>query len=163
MPPEDSGPRANPVVWIMIGVPLAAVCASVLTLFLAARGAEPPLPAHYVWEGQALEQDLARAERAAALGAGAELQFERSGRLRATLSFAEAAATPPAVIELRLTHATLPALDRSVRLRRDAGSGTYAADLPVLPRGHWLVELAARDWRLRGRLDAPVSYVRLGH
>ncbi len=163
MPPDDDGRRANPVVWIMIGVPLAAVCASVLTLFLAARGAEPSLPAHYSWEGQALEQDQARADRAATMGVGAELEFDRSGRVRTTLSFGETVATPPPELQLRLTHATLPALDRSVRLVRDAGSGLYAADLPALPRGHWLVELAAADWRLRGRFEAPVSYVRLGH
>jgi hypothetical protein len=46
---------------------------------------------------------------------------------------------------------------------RDAGTGGYAADLAALPRGHWLVELAGPDWRLRGRFEAPVSYLRLGY
>jgi hypothetical protein len=162
MPPDDSPGGANPVVWIMIGVPLAAVCASMLTLFLAIRGSEPPLPAQYAWEGQALEQDFARADRAGALGAAAELEFG-AGRVRVALDFSASKQAPPASLELRLTHATLPALDRTIRLVRAAGSDAYWADLPALQRGHWYVELAATDWRLRGRFQAPVSYVRLGY
>jgi uncharacterized protein len=162
MPPDDSPGRANPVVWIMIGVPLAAVCASMLTLFVAARGSEPPLPAQYSWEGKALEQDFARADRAGALGAAAELEFD-TGRVRVALDFSAAKEPLPATLELRLTHATLPALDRAITLARDAGSGGYWADLPALQRGHWHVELAGTDWRLRGRLEAPASYVRLGY
>jgi len=162
MPPDDSAGRANPVVWIMIGVPLAAVCASVLTLFLAARGSEPTLPAQYSWEGEALEQDFARAERAGALGAAAEVGFD-AGRVRIALDYGASTEALPPALELRLTHSTLPALDRTIRVVRDAGSGAYSADLPALQRGHWHVELAGTDWRLRGRFEAPVSYVRLGY
>jgi uncharacterized protein len=162
MPPDDSRGRANPVVWIMIGVPLAAVCASMLTLFLAARGSEPPLPAQYSWEGKALEQDFARADRAGALGAAAEMAFD-TGRVRVGLEFSAAPEALPGTLELRLVHGTLPALDRALTLTRDAGSGDYWADLSSLPRGHWHVELAGADWRLRGRFEAPVSYVRLGY
>jgi uncharacterized protein len=162
MPPDDAPGRANPVVWIMIGVPLAAVCASMLTLFLAARGSEPPLPAQYSWEGKALEADFARADRAGTLGAAAELEFD-TGRVRVALDFSASNEALPAALELRLTHATLPALDRAITLVRDAGSGAYWADLPALQRGHWHIEVAADDWRLRGRLEAPVSYVRLGY
>lgn len=191
MPPDEPGSRANPVLWIMLGVPAAAVCASLLTLFLAVRGSEPPLPAQYAWEGMALEHDQARAMRAAALGAAATLDFESPGRLRVELAFAAPAAVPPPVLAMRLTHATLPALDRSLRLVRNAVSGAYVVDLPTLQRGHWLVELAAAtpraagapgsgtvtgsasarhasiapgdDWRLRGEFKAPASSVRLGH
>lgn len=162
MPPGESRGRANPVVWIMIGVPLAAVCASVLTLFLAARGSEPTLPAQYSWEGEALEQDFARADRAGALGAAAELEFG-AGRVRIALDFSASTQALPPALELRLTHATLPALDRTVRVVREPGSAAYSADLPALQRGRWHVELAGADWRLRGRLEAPVSYVRLGY
>jgi len=162
MPPDDGHGRANPVIWIMIGVPLAAVCASMLTLFLAARGSEPPLPAQYSWEGQALDEDFARADRARSLGAAAELEFN-PGSLRLALDFSAAAGALPETLELRLTHATLPALDRAVRLVRDAGSGAYVADLPALQRGNWLIEVAGSDWRLRGKFEAPVSYVRLGY
>jgi len=162
MPPDESPGRANPVVWIMIGVPLAAVCASMLTLYLAARGSEPPLPAQYSWEGKALEQDFARADRAGSLGAAAELTFD-AGRAQVALDFSTSTEALPATLELRLTHATLPALDRTIRLVRDAGSGAYWADLSALQRGHWHVELAGADWRLRGRFEAPVSYVRLGY
>jgi uncharacterized protein len=162
MPPDESAGRFNPVVWIMIGVPLAAVCASVLTLFLAARGSEPPLPPQYSWEGDALDRDFARADRAAALGAAAELGFD-AGRVRVALDFSASTQDLPPELDLRLTHATLPALDRTIRVVREAGSAGYSADLPVLQRGHWHVELAGADWRLRGRFEAPVSYVRLGY
>lgn len=186
-PPDEPGAHANPVLWITLGVPLAAVCASVLTLFLAVREAEPPLPARYSWEGLALEHDQARAARAAALGAAATLDFESPGRLRVELAFAATGAALPPVLELHLTHATLPPLDRSLRLLRDADSGAFVAELPALQPGHWLVELATagpaapgtpaatppataatppaaagNDWRLRGEFNSPASIVRLG-
>lgn len=66
---------------------------------------------------------------------------------------------------MRLTHSTLPALDREFQMPLDVASGTYAAALPPLQRGYWLIEVADGDggaWRLRERFLAPAGHLGLG-
>ena len=157
-------PRPNYVVWVAIGVPLFAVVASILLVFVSLRGAEAELPANYSWEGAALDQDLERARRAVALGAVIGLDFAADGRLVARLGFRDAAQALPARLVVHLTHSTLPQLDRRVDMPLDAASGTYGAALPPLQRGRWLIEIADGDgaWRLRERFLAQAAHVDLG-
>jgi hypothetical protein len=155
--------RPNLVLWVSIGVPLATIVASAITLYVSYSKAEPELPAQYSWEGSALDADLARAAEAQRLGAAVDLDFSADGLVQARLQFANGAQDPPSTLELRLTHATLPALDRSVTLARDSADGHYSAKLEALARGHWLVQLdAGKQWRLRKEFDAPTLAVRLG-
>ena len=163
--PAGSRTIANPVVWVAIGVPLFAVVASIMLVFVSVRQAEPELPANYSWEGAALDQDLERARRAAALGAAIGLEFAADGRVVARLAFRDADQRRPARLVVHLTHSTLPALDRRFEMPLDAASGTYAAALPPLQRGHWLIEIGdgeAGTWRLRERFLAPAAHVGLG-
>lgn len=158
-------PRPNFVVWVAIGVPAFAVVASILLVFLSLRGAEPELPANYSWEGAALDQDLARAHRAEELGAVIGLEFGTDGKLVARLGFRDAAQVLPTHLVVQLAHATLPQLDRRFEMPLDAASGSYAAELPPLQRGRWLIEIADGDsdaWRLRKRFLAPTAQVGLG-
>ncbi|MFO1427794.1 MAG: FixH family protein [Steroidobacteraceae bacterium] len=161
--PGKPGGR-NWVLWIAIGVPTLTVCASALTLYLAVSRSEPELPPQYHWEGAALDQDIARADAARRLGAQVHVDFTTPGTVQAQLRFAPGStAARPAELQLRLTHATLPALDRSVRLVLDPASGSYAARLDALPTGHWLVQLdGGTDWRLRGEFDSPAQGWALG-
>jgi hypothetical protein len=157
-------PRSNPVVWVAIGIPLFAVVASILLVFVSVREAEPELPANYSWEGAALDQDLARARLAESLGAAIGLEFA-DGRVVARLAFRDAAQPRPARLAVHLAHSTLPALDRRFEMSLDPATGTYAAALPALQRGHWLIEVADGDqgsWRLRERFLAPAAHVGLG-
>ena len=69
----------------------------------------------------------------------------------------------PAALELKLTHATLTTLDRTVRLTLDAGTGHYTARLDPLQRGHWLAQVdAGPEWRLRRKFSAPARSVSMG-
>ena len=156
--------RPNLVIWVMIALPAIAVIGSILLVFSSVRDAEAELPAHYAWEGAALEQDLARAQRTEQLGASMGLEFAPDGRLVARLAFRQTAQALPSKLVVRLTHALLPALDRQFDLVLDPASGTYGAALPPLQRGHWLIEIADVDggWRLRGRFLAPAAHVGLG-
>ena len=60
--------KSNPVFWIMLALPAAAVLAGLSTLAIALHSADRPLPAAYHWEGARLEEDFARARTAAAYG-----------------------------------------------------------------------------------------------
>ena len=69
-----------------------------------------------------------------------------------------AAHPAPAALVLRRTHATLPALDRTMELRPAVSAPGFTARTEPLPAGHWLVEVAGDDtWRLRGRFTAPAA------
>jgi hypothetical protein len=68
----------------------------------------------------------------------------------------------PQRLSVRLTHATLPSLDQTLELARIDGSDRYRADIDSLPPGAWLIEVAAADWRLRGRLESSNGSVILG-
>jgi hypothetical protein len=157
----DAGP--NLTVWVAIVVPVVAVLASALTLYLAYAGREPELPAQYAWEGATLDRDLERGARARALGVGLTLDLGTADLVRARLEMASDAAAPES-LRLRLTHATLPQLDRELQLVREAGATRdYVARIEPLPKGHWLVQVeSGEEWRVRGEFDAPVPLVALG-
>lgn len=158
MQPTADATRSNPVFWAMIAIPLATVLAGLVTLRLAFVGGDPELPARYATEGAALDRDFERARRAESLGIGTTLRLDTDGGAVLALR-SEAGAAPPATLELLLTHATLPALDRRIVLRRQTPEGDYSAAMAPLPAGDWLVQVDAAQtgWRLRGRLIAPVD------
>src|SRR5690242_13317222 len=66
---RSKGPRMsvhrNPVLWLAWGLPVVAVVASVITLFITIRHPDGQLPEQYHWEGFQLDRDFSRAARAA--------------------------------------------------------------------------------------------------
>lgn len=149
-------PGPNPALWVVAGVLAFTVVASFLLLYVALQGREPELPAHYRWEGPGLDADLERADAARRAGARVTLDFSTGDVLRVHVSFADRSQLPPDGLELRLTHATLPALDRSLRLTRDSTPDGYVARVAPLAPGRWLVQVGDdAHWQLRGRLEAP--------
>jgi hypothetical protein len=155
--------RANPALWMMIAIPAATVVACAFTLWLAYGGAEPELPKRYAWEGSALDRDVARAERARALGLAATLEIGDDGKVTAVVTQEGGATT--AGLMLHLTHTTRPRADRSLLLRPTTTPGRYEGRTQDLPAARWLVQLEDErgGWQLRGRLETPAAPVRLGY
>ena len=158
LPPASNAPRrANPVLWLVIGLPLLAVVASFTSLALAITRGDKDLPANYHWEGPALARADARAAAAAALGVTATI---RIGPGAAGCSVELRGATP-AALRLTLTHPTEQSLDRRIELVRAGNS--YRAPCAELTSAHWWLELGddAGGWllrqRLHGTLAEPVS------
>ena len=161
MPNSTAGSRPNLTLWVALGIPAVTIVASVITLYMAATRAEPELPANYHWEGAALDADLAKSERAAAMGVAVQLRLSDDGTIEATFR-ANNPADPPAQLSLHLTHATLPSHDRQLTLQRDA-DGIYRGSTTAIPRAHWLLELGVPDeWRVRGNLPATAREILLG-
>lgn len=154
----ESAPGPNPVLGVVFGVLAFTVVASFFLVFVALRGREPEMPAHYQWEGAGLEADLARAAEARRIGARVTLDFSGSGLLAARLSFVDPDEAMPAALELRLTHATLPEFDRTVQLASGGEAGSYVARFATLPAGRWLAQVGdGSRWRLRGSFHSPVQ------
>jgi len=154
----------NAALWVAIAVAAITIFASALTLYLAFAGAERELPAQYRSQGSELDADQQRSARATALGAGALLRIEDGGVWITDPSFKNPNTVSRPSLTLLLTHATLPALDRSLRLVQDPSAPRrYVAMARPLESGRWLAQLESGDgWRLRGELSAPTPFWQLG-
>lgn len=139
----------NPVLWLVLGLPAAAVAASFATLVIAARGSDPPLPSGYHWEGAALDADEARLAAARRQGITAEFHYDSAAQ-RCVVALRGAA---PTQLRLQLTHATRATDDQQRELQREGALYTGACRTP--PSSHWWVEITddAASWSLRGRLQ----------
>jgi len=158
-----SATRHHPIFWAMIGIPAAAVLASFYTLYLAVSGSEPELPPQYVSEGSALDADFARAQRAIDAGITLRVNWQQQEPAAIEAHYvSKSGVAAPATLDVRMTHATLPALDQTLTLMRLAGTERYQANLDALPAGAWLIEVSGADWRLRGRIESAVGTVILG-
>lgn len=150
----------EPMVWLIIALPLTAVVASLITWWIAARGADPLVAEDYYKQGMAIHQTLERESRAAALGMSAELQA-RGGELRVHLDGRLDAY--PDQLQLTLVHPSRQELDLTLVLPATA-LGEYRAALPPMPAGQrrLILESTRQDWRLTGRADVPLTAIRLG-
>ncbi len=139
---------ANPVLALVIALPLLAVVGSFVSLALAVMRGDSELPKNYHWEGGALDRDDAQQARAARLGIGATLGFDPATG-QCTLLLRGAA---PAALHLTLVHPTESNLDQHLllQLRGDR----YRTPCSALPAAHWWLELADEQdgWLLRRRL-----------
>jgi hypothetical protein len=149
----------EPIVWLVITLPLVAVIGAVTSAVLAARGADPEVADALGQPGAAIRQ--ARIGDALAARPGVALELTTSdGTLTAHLSLPTAGGTvAPTSLVAVFSQATGAAPDQRVNLEPN-GTGSYTARLPPLAPGHWSIEITPSDhsWRLTGDfIDAPGS------
>ncbi|MBW8851287.1 MAG: FixH family protein [Xanthomonadales bacterium] len=149
---QAAGPLRNPMVWLMIGLPLAAVVAGLSTLYIAiASGGSDAIP-----------EDVRRTAQVQTVELGAD-EAAAKRKLTAVLSLQEdAVEVLPATGEfdrrqpltLLLQHPIEAAKDVTLTLAPTAAGWRAEAKVPV---DHaWRVRLgdAGETWRIRGRLPA---------
>lgn len=142
---------SNPVLVLVIALPLLAVVGSFVSLALAVTRGDSELPKDYHWEGGALDRDLQRQAQAARFGIGATIRFDPAMQRCTVVLHGAAAATTPATLNLTLTHPTEGSADRRLTLQRS--NGRYDAPCAAPAEAHWWLALAddADGWLLRGR------------
>jgi hypothetical protein len=153
--------RINPLVLLIIGLPLTAVLASVGTAVLAFSRGDPPLPDQYHWEGDKLDHDFAQSNRAVQLNLNATLDLQpRKGICHLTLRLD---GIPPAAVDVALIHVSNPALDRHVRFLRTGVEALYSATCTPLPAARWHVELSdlGNSWSFRGAAAGELKTITL--
>jgi hypothetical protein len=140
--------------WFIISLPASAVVAGLITLYIATVNRDTLVRDDYYKEGLALNQDLARSQRAASLGITAELTYDPSNGDVAVTTVGVPAQTGQ--LTLFLVHPTLAEADRTAAVVR-ASDGTYRARLPLLGPGNWRLQLQpdSAEWRLEARLPLP--------
>ena len=126
------------------------VVAGLSTLYIANRHADDLVVDEYYRDGLAINRQLAKQERAQALGISSRLEI--SGR---SVTAHVSGPVEAQALRLDLSHPLEADRDFSVPLTR-VGPGTYRGELqePVFPRWHWRLEpMQTGAWRLDGSLS----------
>jgi hypothetical protein len=140
--------------WFLIALPGSVVVAGLVTLGIATSGHDTLVKDDYYKDGLAINQVLAKTERAAALGIVLDCAYDpRTGRFAVQ---GRGLPTGTERLELQFVHPTLADQDVATTLTPD-DKGALAASLGLLGPGKWHVRVASPDqgWELSGRLDLP--------
>lgn len=150
----------EPWPWFLIVLPMTAVVASIITIWLAVKSDDGLVTDDYYKQGMAINQSLDRDLAARALGLRAELLLQ--GQML-SVKLSGKLATLPETLQLTLAHPTQSGRDQKITLRQ-SGPGHYGASLAYPGSGRWhvLLEPPQADWRLSGIWPAGVPTIRLG-
>ncbi len=134
--------------------PASVIVAGVFTTYLAITSSDGLVADDYYKRGLAINQVLARSDRARAAGLSARLALDsETGAVVVQLEGSDHA---PAMLRLALTHPTRAGLDREINLLRGP-DGSFAGRFGEAASGRWfaVLEDGARTWRLRGEIALP--------
>lgn len=145
----------EPLVWLLIAFPLAAVIGGLSTLYIANRTHDGLVVDDYYQKGKEINKSLARDQAAARHGLSARLQLDANHQ-QVVVHLAGRSSALPGLVTLRWLHATRAGQDRTQELVR-AADGSFRTTFPELVPGHWYVHLEAQDWRLQGSLRVPTE------
>ena len=136
--------------------PALVVVASFFTLWLAIKSSDGLVTEDYYKKGLAINQTLARSERAQHLDleAGVSLKLDS---ISVRISSRQPDFVPPAQIRVTVSHPTRAGLDQGQLLA--LVNGRYAGTFRLPAAGHWvvLVEDEAKTWRMMGNVMLPAS------
>ena len=148
--------KQEPLVWMVIAIPLSAVIMGICLITLAIQSDSGLVIDDYYKHGKEINRVLKRDQAAYALGLQADLEInDFSGikiRLEASKPFA-----PVEKIELQMVHATRPGLDRNLTLEFKNGV-LIAYTKPFTSRGRWNLSLQTASWRLTGSIQLPQQH-----
>ncbi len=149
---EPGSWKQEPLVWMLIGIPLSAVIMGVVMLTLAIQSYSGLVVDDYYKKGKQINRVIARDRLAWELGLVADLRF--SGDVVEVVFDPSVSHVPGQTLELELVHATRPGLDRRLQLeRRD--TRLYRGPLELSGEGRWNVSLQTADWRITGSIQHP--------
>jgi uncharacterized protein len=154
--PEDK--RAwwqEPMVWLIMVLPLSAVLGGLTSVWIASKNADSLVTEGYTKQGFTVQQSLEQDRVAARLGFTAHLQTV-NGTVNVRLTHTRADAALPSRLHLTLAHPTEASMDVTV-VMLPAGSDLYQGAMPTLPAGvrHVMLEAREQGWRLQGNWDTP--------
>ncbi len=141
--------------WVLIGLPSSVVVASVVTYFLALNGMDSVISKDYYKEGLAVNAELERDKKAAALGLSADVAIDGQ-KVRMTLS-----ANDPTTVKgltgqpilLELENLSFQDKNLSATLI-PVGDGVWQGQFPAnTSQATWLARVIGADWRISHRLE----------
>lgn len=156
MDSSETAPRnwkREPMVWLLIGIPLSAVIMGVVMITLAIQSFSGLVVDDYYKKGKEINRVLARDQLAYELGLAAGLNLKSGGKIEIRFD-PKVQFIPGDTIELKLIHATMPGLDQKLQLGR-TGTHLLRGELKLPGEGRWNLFLQTEDWRLTGSLQYP--------
>lgn len=134
-------------VWLVIFFPVMSIFMGITTIVLSVSSYDGLVVDDYYKRGLAINEVLAREEKADELGLSSSLKVNSAdGQVAIRLS-ANDSFDYPEQLNVRFMHATRGGHDQSLHLSRTS-NGRYEGSITSLPPGHWHVEIAAGNWRL---------------
>ena len=153
MPEERKNWKQEPLVWLLIAIPAAAVVMGVVMITLAIQTYSGLVVDDYYKKGKQINRVIARDQLAYELGLAAAVRFGDEGKIE--VRFAPGVDfVPEGNIEFRLVHATKPGLDQALVLER-SDTSLLTGTLKLKGEGRWNLYLQTSDWRLVGSLQYP--------
>lgn len=155
--------KREPLVWMLIGIPLSAVIMGVVMITLAIQSFSGLVVDDYYKKGKQINRVLARDQLAYELGLAATFSIDAVSGIKIRFD-PEVSVIPGERIELRLVHATRPGLDQQLffdikdgNIKDSDNKDSWLLESPLeLPgRGRWNLILQTPDWRLTGSLQHP--------
>ncbi|WP_199608619.1 FixH family protein [Flocculibacter collagenilyticus] len=139
--------------WFIIILPLTAVVAGIITLFIALDKSPEMVVDEYYKKGKAINLDLSKYHQAEKMGISMALAISDS---ELAVNFTKVPRQPISALKVAFYHPTLANKDFSLLLTSDA-HGTYRHQLEQPITGAWDVTLSPHDdvWKLRQRVALP--------
>ncbi|MGI9317747.1 MAG: FixH family protein [bacterium] len=143
----------QPMVWMIICIPLSAVIMGAVMLFLSISSFDGLVADDYYKKGKEINRVLERDSYASAYHLSATVTIDSGGEVLAELTY-EPGLVRPDQIALKLLHRTRSGLDQTVTL--DAyGDKHYRGTIEPLAASRWLVQLETETWRINGQATLP--------
>lgn len=154
---EERRSKRNPVLWLVIGLPIASVIAGVGLVVIALESGSTDAVIDTVERTAQIQvTELAPDARARELKLSAVLRVDRRNieLLPVDGGFGEGAVGRDRPLTLTLSHPTEATQDRTLQLQPSELGWRAPVQLPL--DHDWLLQLTPSDgsWRLRGRLHA---------
>lgn len=139
--------------WLLISLPMTAVIASMVTIYLAVSTSDGLVVDDYYKRGKAINVDLARDAAAARHELRADIDLDmRNNHVQLLL---QGNIEPlPETLTLSLLHPTQAGYDQLLSLQH-AGDGVYSGAIDDVGRGNWYLQLETVEWRLSGSMRMP--------
>jgi hypothetical protein len=151
--PRQRNWKQEPLVWMLIAIPLSAVIMGVVMITLAIQSYSGLVVDDYYKKGKQINRVLARDQLAYELGLTAGFSLETEGKVEIRFD-PKVQFIPGDTIELKLIHATVPGLDQQLDLRK-TDTHLLRGELKLAGEGRWNLFLQTEDWRLTGSLQYP--------
>lgn len=143
----------EPWVWLLISLPMTAVIAGMVTLYLAVSTSDGLVVDDYYKRGKAINVDLARDAAAARHELRADIELDmRNNHVQLLLQ--GNIERLPETLTLSLLHPTQAGYDQVLPLQH-AGDGVYSGAIDEVGRGNWYLQLETVEWRLSGSMRMP--------
>jgi hypothetical protein len=141
----------DPMVWMIIAIPFAAICASSVIIYFAETTKDSLVVDDYYKQGLAINMVLDRDRHAAKKKLSANLIVQSEQKLVKVKFNKGLLSEYPDTLMLHLYHATRADSDAKLTMLHGQGDQYIGYLKHALPPGYWYIELGNKDWRLSAK------------